>query len=91
MKYFLMIIVLVIILIFCANGCENLMVERRGGKIVENSSAFANCKKIECDGHQFYLKSVHKSSPMYIHAYDCGCSEVTSVDSTLCKLYGIRK
>ena len=91
MKYFLMIVVVVIILICCANGCVNFMVEQRGGKIVKNGSSLFERKKIECDGHKFYLKSVRKSSPIYIHAYDCGCGEVTSVDSTLCKLYGIRK
>ena len=91
MKYFLMIVVLVIVLICCARGCENLTVEQRGGKVVETGSAFDGHKKIECDGHQFYLKRVYKSSPINIHAYDCGCGEVSSVDSTLCKLYGIVK
>ena len=87
MKHFMSILVLLIILFFCSRGCENLMVEKSGGKIVEKGSAFDGYKKIECDGHQFYLKRVYKSQPIYIHAYDCGCGEVTSVDSTLCKLY----
>ena len=90
MKYFLIIIVLVTIIICCINGCQNLMIGQRGGKIVENGYSFVGAKKIECDGHQFYLKRVYKSSPIYIHAYDCGCGKVSSVDSTLCKLYGIR-
>ena len=91
MKYFLIIIMFVGIIIYCINGCQNLMVEQRGGKVVETGSAFDGHKKIECDGHQFYLKRVYNSSPIYIHAYDCGCGEVSSVDSTLCKLYGIVK
>ena len=86
-----MIIVLLIILFCFSHGCENLVVEQMGGKVVENGFAFVDYKKIECDGHQFYLKSVYKSQPIYIHAYDCGCGEVSSVDSTLCKLYGIRE
>ena len=89
MKYFLIIIVFVGIIIYCINGCQNLTVEQRGGKIVEDDYSFVGNKKIECDGHQFYL--MQKRSPIYIHAYDCGCGEVSSVDSILCKLYGIRK
>lgn len=58
-------------------------------KIVENGYSFVGAKKIECNGHQFYLMQTR--SPIYIHAYDCGCGEVSSVDSTLCKLYGIVK
>ena len=91
MKHFLIIIVLVGIIIYCINGCQNLIVEQRGGKIVEGDYSFVGNKKIECNGHQFYLKRVYKSQPIYIHAYDCGCGEVTSVDSTLCKLYGMRE
>ena len=85
-----MIVVLVIVLICCARGCQNLMVEQRGGKVVDTSSAFDGHKKIECNGHQFYLIRRNRAT-IYIHAYDCGCGEVTSVDSTLCKLYGIRE
>ena len=90
MKYFLIIfIVFVGIILCCVNGCQNLMVEKRGGKIVENGCSFVGSKKIECNGHQFYLMQIY--TPIYIHAYDCGCGEVSSVDSTLCKLYGIVK
>ena len=89
MKYFLIIIVFVGIIIYCINGCQNSIVEQRGGKIVEDDYSFVGNKKIECNGHQFYL--MQKRSPIYIHAYDCGCGEVSSVDSTLCKLYGIRE
>lgn len=89
MKYFLITIVIVTIIICCLNGCQNLMIEQRGGKIVENGYSFVGDKKIECNGHQFYL--IHNRSTMYIHAYDCGCGEVSSVDSTLCILYGILK
>ena len=89
MKYFLIIIVLVTIIICCINGCQNLMIEQRDGKIVENGYSFVGDKKIECNGHQFYL--IHNRSTIYIHAYDCECGEVSSVDSTLCKLYGIVK
>ena len=89
MKYFLITIVIVTIIICCINGCQNLMIEQRGGKIVENGYSFVGDKKIECNGHQFYL--IHNRSTMYIHAYDCGCGEVSSVDSTLCILYGILK
>ena len=90
MKYFLIIIVLVGIIIYCVNGCQNLMVEQRGGKIVEDGYSFVGNKKIECNGHQFYLIRRNRAT-IYIHAYDCGCGEVSSVDSTLCKLYGIRE
>ena len=89
MKYFLIIIVFVVIIICCVNGCQNLMIGQRGGKIVENGYSFVGAKKIECDGHQFYLMQTR--TPIYIHAYDCECGEVSSVDSTLCKLYGIVK
>ena len=71
MKYFLIIIMFVGIIIYCINGCQNLMVEQRGGKIVEDGYSLVGNKKIECNGHQFYLKRVYKSSPIYIHAYDC--------------------
>ena len=91
MKYFLMIVVFVIVLICCTNGCENMMVERRGGKVIENGNSLVGFKKVECDGHLFYMKGMYKSSSIYVHAYDCSCGEVTSVDSTLCKLYGMRK
>ena len=89
MKYFLIIIVFVVIIICCVNGCQNLMIGQRGGKIVENGYSFVGDKKIECNGHQFYL--IHNRSTIYIHAYDCECGEVSSVDSTLCILYGILK
>ena len=89
MKYFLIIIVLVGIIIYCINGCQNSIVEQRGGKVIENGNSLVGFKKVECNGHQFYL--MQKRSPIYIHAYDCGCGEVSSVDSTLCKLYGIRE
>lgn len=89
MKYFLITIVIVTIIICCLNGCQNLMIEQRGGKIVENGYSFVGDKKIECNGHQFYL--IHNRSSIYIHAYDCGCGEVSSVDSTMCILYGILK
>ena len=89
MKYFLITIAIVTIIICCLNGCQNLMIEQRGGKIVENGYSFVGDKKIECNGHQFYL--IHNRSTIYIHAYDCECGEVSSVDSTLCKLYGILK
>ena len=89
MKYFLITIVIVTIIICCLNGCQNLMIEQRGGKIVENGYSFVGDKKIECNGHQFYL--IHNRSTIYIHAYDCECGEVSSVDSTLCILYGILK
>ena len=89
MKYFLIIIVFVGIIIYCINGCQNLMVEQRGGKIVEDGYSFVGNKKIECNGHKFYL--LQTRTPIYIHAYDCECGEVSSVDSTLCKLYGIVK
>ena len=90
MKYFLIIIVFVVIILCCLNGCQNLMIGQRGGKIVENGYSFVGDKKIECDGHQFYLIRRNRAT-IYIHAYDCGCGEVSSVDSTLCKLYGIVK
>ena len=89
MKYFLITIVIVTIIICCLNGCQNLMIEQRGGKIVENGYSFVGDKKIECNAHQFYL--IHNRSTIYIHAYDCECGEVSSVDSTLCILYGILK
>ena len=89
MRYFLITIVIVTIIICFLNGCQNLMIEQRDGKIVENGYSFVGDKKIECNGHQFYL--IHNRSTIYIHAYDCGCGEVSSVDSTLCKLYGIVK
>ena len=85
-----MIVVLVIVLICCARGCQNLIVERRGGKVIENGNSLVGFKKVECDGHLFYMKDMYKSSSIYVHAYDWGCGEVSSVDSTLCKLYGIR-
>ena len=82
-----MIVVLVIVLICCARGCQNMMVERRGGKVIENGNSLVGFKKVECDGHLFYMKGMYKSSSIYVHAYDCSCGEVTSVDSILCKLY----
>ena len=91
MKYFLIIIVFVGIIICCINGCQNMIVERRGGKVIENGNSLVGFKKVECDGHLFYMKDMYKSSSIYVHAYDCGCGEVSSVDSTLCKLYGIRE